>query len=73
MALQVTHIKREFIFKMKGKDVPLKDPGSDLTPQEVMKLYAGTYAELTNGIIEGPKIVDDKATYTFKTQAGQLG
>lgn len=73
MALQVTHITREFIYKLKGKESPLKDPGAELSPQEVMKLYAGTYPELTNAVIEGPKIVDDKAIYTFKTQAGQLG
>jgi PRTRC genetic system protein C len=75
MALQVTNLKRSFtIDKGKGgKNVDLSDPNPEMTPEEVMKFYSGNYPELTNAIVDGPKVVGDKANYTITTKAGKLG
>lgn len=73
MALQVTDLKRTFTFKKNGKDIELTDPNSSLTPEEVMKFHSSKHPELTNGVVEGPVVKDDKATYTIKTTAGKLG
>lgn len=73
MALQVTNLERKFSFKKDGKEIQLTDPNVDLSAAEVMKFYSGVHPELTNGIIEGPVVVADKATYKFTTQAGKLG
>lgn len=74
MALEVTHLERTFEYKNKaGTPVPLADPNPELAPDEVMKFYAGTHPELTNGIIEGPTVVGDKAKYSITTKAGKLG
>lgn len=74
MALQVTHLQRTFkLDKGKGKSVELSDPNIEMSPQEVMKFYSGSHPELTNAIIEGPKVEGDKAAYTISTKAGKLG
>lgn len=73
MALQVTTLQRSFTFKKDGKDIPLPDPNPELTAEEVMKFYAGSYPELTNAMVEGPKINADKAAYIITTKAGKLG
>jgi len=74
MALEVTNLEREFFLKKAdGKSIPLKDPSPDMSPQEVMKFHTAEHAELTNGIIEGPVVVNDKAVFTIKTKAGKLG
>lgn len=73
MALQITNLPRVFSFNKDGKDIPLVDPNPDLTAEEVMKFYSGSYPELTNGMIEGPKIENDKASYKLTTKAGKLG
>ena len=72
MALQVTNLERTFELKKDGKTIPLKDLNPELPAEEIMKLYAGTYPELTNAIIEGPKVEGDKAVYTATTKAGKL-
>ena len=75
MALQVTNLQRKFIIKKDGKnkDIELTDPNGDMSPEEVMKFYSGTYPELTNAVVEGPKVEGDKASYTISTKAGKLG
>ena len=73
MPLEVTSLTREFFFERDGKKVPLKDPNPEFTVQEVVKFYAGVYPELTNGIVDGPKVIGDKANYTVSTKAGKLG
>ena len=73
MALQTTSLERVFKFKKDGKEQPLADPNPAMSPEEVMKFYSGTHPELTNGIVEGPTVVKDKATYTMTTKAGKLG
>lgn len=73
MALQVTNLQRQFTFRKDGKDIPLPDPNPEFTAEEVMKFYSGSYPELTNGLVEGPVVIGDKATYKITTKAGQLG
>ncbi len=69
MALQVTSLTREFIL---GKKT-LSDPNPALSPEEVMKHYSGSYPEMTNATISGPKIEAGKAVYSFKTTVGTKG
>jgi PRTRC genetic system protein C len=73
MALQVQNLTREFKFKKDGKDVDLPDPNPEFSAEEAMKFYAAQYPELTNGMVEGPVVVKDKAVYTVTTKAGKLG
>ena len=73
MALEVTNLERKFTLKKNGKDEELKDPNPDLSPEEVVKFYSSSHPELTNGIVEGPKVEGDKAVYTIATKAGKLG
>lgn len=73
MALEVTNLTREFKFKKDGKDVELPDPNPEFSAEEAMKFYSGIYPELTNGVVEGPTVVKDKAVYTVTTKAGKLG
>lgn len=74
MALQVTHLGRSFTLdKGAGKKITLEDPNKDMSPEEVMKFYSSTHPELTNAVIEGPKVVGDKAHYNITTKAGKLG
>ena len=74
MALQVTYLTRDFIIdKGSGKKITLTDPNKDLSPEEVMKFYSGTHPELTNAVVTGPVVVNDRAVYNITTKAGKLG
>ena len=69
MALNVQGLKRQFKF---GNRV-LDDPDKNMSPDEVMQFYAGTYPELTTSNVHGPKVEDDVAVYEFKTTVGTKG
>jgi PRTRC genetic system protein C len=43
----------------------LGDPDDDIDPDTVRRMYAGTYPELTNATISGPKIEGGRRVYTF--------
>lgn len=73
MALQVTQLKRQFVLKKDGKDITLSDVNPNFSPEEIAKFHATEHAELTNAVIEGPKVKGDKAVYTIQTKAGKLG
>lgn len=73
MALQVTKLNRKFTIKKDGQDIELTDPNVAMAPEDVMKYYSGTYPELTNATIQGPKVEGGKATYSFKTVVGTKG
>lgn len=73
MALEVTNLTRKFSFKKDGKDIDIPDPNPEMTAEEIMKMNAAVYPELTNGMVTGPVVIDDKAIYTFTTKAGKLG
>lgn len=73
MALHVTNIERKFSYKKDSKTIDLPDPNINMSPEEVMKFHSTNYPELNNAMIEGPVVVANKAIYTVKTKAGQLG
>jgi PRTRC genetic system protein C len=73
MPLEVTKLTRQFTIKKDGKDISLPDPNPEFTVEEVMKFYSSTYSELTNAVVEGPKVEGDKAAYVMTTKAGKLG
>lgn len=69
MALNITGLKRVFKYGNRTLD----DPNKNMTPDEVMAFYAGTYPELTTSNVHGPKIEGGKAVYEFKTTVGTKG
>lgn len=69
MALQIQGVKRQFKFGNRQLD----DPDPDMTPEEVMQFYAGTYPELTTSNVHGPKMEGEVAVYEFKTTVGTKG
>lgn len=75
MALQVTGLNRSFTIT-KGKDkkeIVLKDPNPNMSPEEVIKFYSSEYPELTNATLSGPKVVGNTAQYSFKETVGTKG
>lgn len=69
MALQIQGVKRQF----KHGNRQLDDPDPNMTPEEVMQFYAGTYPELTTSNVHGPKMEGEVAVYEFKTTVGTKG
>ena len=69
MALHIQGVKRQF----KHGNRQLDDPDPDMTPEEVMQFYAGTYPELTTSNVHGPKMEGETAVYEFKTTVGTKG
>lgn len=69
MALQVTGLKR--VFKYGNRE--LSDPNKNMSPDDVMQFYSGTYPELTTSTVHGPKVDGGKAVYEFKTVVGTKG
>ena len=51
----------------------MDDPDPEMTPEEVMQFYAGTYPELTTSNVHGPKMEGEVAVYEFKTTVGTKG
>ena len=43
----------------------LADPDDDLEPDQVRRIYAGTYPALTNATISGPELKEGRRVYTF--------
>jgi PRTRC genetic system protein C len=75
MALQVETPKREFIVKKKSKkdNISLPDPHPDMTISEVINFYKGTYPEISTASVDGPKMEEGKAVYSFSTVLGDKG
>lgn len=73
MALQVSNLKRDFVIEQNGKQVKLEDPNPNMSPEEVAKFYASKHPEITNATLSGPKVVGDKAEYSFKPTVGTKG
>lgn len=71
MALLRTELKR--VFKIEKSGVELPDPNPNMSEDEVMKFYSLQYPELTTATVDGPKIDNDKAYYSFKTTIGTKG
>ncbi len=74
MALQVTNLQRKFIIKNEDKkDIELKDPNPDMTPEEVIKFYSSEYPELTTASLSGPTVKGEVAVYSASAQIGTKG
>ena len=69
MALQIQGVKRQFKYGNRQLD----DPDPEMTPEEVMQFYAGTYPELTTSNVHGPKMEGEVAVYEVKTTVGTKG
>jgi PRTRC genetic system protein C len=59
--------------KFRYQERDLEDPNPDLSPSEVMYLYAGIYSDLIQGRVDGPVNEDGVETYTFTRVAGTKG
>jgi PRTRC genetic system protein C len=70
--MEVINLEREFVYQKDKKEIKLPDPNPEMSSGEVLKFYASSRPELTNAIIEGPKIVGDKANFIIKTKAGDI-
>lgn len=74
MALLVKTPKREFHVKSKNKKpIVLQDPHPDMTPEEVKHHYKPRYPEIATAMVEGPKMEENKAVYSFNTSMGDKG
>ena len=63
-------MKRKFIFNKEE----LADPGTHMTPTEVLSFYCNSgREELLNASIDGPKVKGEFAVYEFKSTAGKKG
>ena len=69
MSVTVRALKRVFKFNQ----LALPDPGATFTPDQVRDLYAATYSELTNAVIEGPKTTARGLEYAFAVAIGTKG
>lgn len=66
-------LKREFIHEKGQQKISLADPNPDMTPDQVLAFYSGTYPELNNATVNGPVYKGDKQLFTFKTTVGTKG
>ncbi len=74
MALKKEALTREFVIQSSGSGkIQLPDPGSNMTPENVMQFYSGTYPELVTSNVYGPEYKGNKLIYTFKTTVGTKG
>ncbi|WP_289074722.1 MULTISPECIES: PRTRC system protein C [Bacteroidaceae] len=69
MALQVTGLVRTFKFN----DKVLADPNPEMTPDEVLLFYSGTYPELTTSNVHQRLTEEGQLEYEFKTTIGTKG
>ena len=73
MSLSVTSLNRTFKLKNGDTKITLADPNPAMSPDEVMDFYSSAYPELTTSTVQGPKIENDRAVYSFKTTIGTKG
>ncbi len=66
-------LERVFQFKNNGQELLLADPSPDLSAQQVLDFYAGTYPILTTARIEGPEIIQDQIRFRFTSSLGTKG
>lgn len=75
MAFQVKSAKRKFIIEKgnKKENVELKDPHHKMSIQEVVNHYSAKHPELVTATIDGPKMEEGYAVYSFTTVLGTKG
>ena len=71
--MQIKSLTRKFIYKKDSEDIELADPNSTMSVDEVLSFYSGTYPELNNAVVIGPKIKGDVAEYKLKLTVGTKG
>ena len=67
--MEVLDLTRKFQYN----SIKLADPNPGMTPEQVKDLYAATYPELTNSVVEGPITKGGEAVYEFKRAVGSKG
>ena len=67
--MKVEKLEREFSYN----GLRLADPNVQLSIEEVLNLYAGTYPEIVTAAIEGPEAVGNKLIYRFSRSIGTKG
>jgi PRTRC genetic system protein C len=61
------------LFKNKGIELKLDDPGRALSAADVLTFYTNTYPLLVTAKIVGPQFVDDTEQYRFESIMGTKG
>lgn len=69
MEISVQALPRQFWFN----NVPLPDPGTEFTPDEVRDVYSAQYPDISTAIIDGPDVHEDHITYKFVRNVGTKG
>jgi len=67
--LQITQIKRIFVFK----DEMLPDPNPNMTPYEVVDHLSNIYPQLATAEVDEGELVDGVLTYNIKEVATEKG
>lgn len=73
MTIEAKSMSRVFRCKVGGEERTLPDPDQSMTPEQVMRHYAGTYPELTNAVISAPDVKQDEVVWTFAVNVGRKG
>ena len=71
--LLATELKRVFILKKNGQEIPLSDIDPNWSVESVMNFYANTYPILTTAKVSAPIIKDDTVEYVFESVMGTKG
>ncbi|WP_082616398.1 PRTRC system protein C [Massilia sp. Root418] len=69
MSITTQELQREF----KYNSVKLADPNPAFSLSQVRDFYANVYPEITSADIEGPEVVGNKNTYSFRRAVGTKG
>jgi len=64
--MEITKLVRKFTFD----GVTLDDPSPVMTPEQVKNVFALSYPNILNAVIEGPVAKNDTLVYTFKRNVG---
>lgn len=69
MSITVQTGVRHFWFN----SVPLPDPGSEFSVEEVRDVYSAQYPDITTANLEAPLMTEDGVKYTFVRNVGTKG
>lgn len=71
--LNVTGLKRVFVYKKDGQSLKLNDPDPTIDPQGVLDFYSNLYPELTTGRVGGAEFKGNTVLYEFSASFGAKG
>lgn len=66
-------LQREFIHEKGQQKITLPDPNPDMSADQVLAFYSGTYPELNNATVNGPVYRNDRQVFTFRSTVGTKG